>query len=496
MRREAAQLRKENHEVKKTLDQREALLNVLPVGYILLEKSKIMEANDFILKHLRYSSEEMVGRNFTDFVHPRLRSVMKDFQRRRVAGKWAPEEYETDLVCKNGEILSCDVRVKKIHRSGRSAFLVMVTPSEERKKRESALVESKKRESLVRMAREMWVRFHPREGIGSTGENAKKSKDPELPALGRREKKDRDLSRVCRALESFSRETPDQSKWSLVDLKKVARETVAFVSPVLKAHLEKQKTGINLKTYLRSLSPVEGDSEEIGEMLFHVMHNAVEAMPQGGDLYLSIEENAGHAHIYVQDRGMGIAPEMLDKVFDPFFTTKQDGRPGLGLSVAQAIARRHQGTLELSSKEKEGTMVTIRLPLAGPSTKRPRKRKKAGEVSILLIEDDPMIRDLLYKMLEHKGYRVSAVSSGGEGLQHLKRKSFDLAMVGSETPDINAQRLIGEIKKKFGLPVAWITAGEPKESKAEEKDLAPDLVIHKPIDMTGTLEALSRLLAG
>jgi len=497
LRREVAQLRKENHEVKKTLDQREALLNVLPVGYVLLDQSKIIEANDFILKQLRYSSEEMVGRNFTDFVHPRLRSVMNDFQRRRVSGKWAPEEYETDLVCKNGEILSCDVRVKKVHRSGRSAFLVMVTPSEERKKRESALVESKKRESLARMAREMWVRFHPLvEGIASTGENSKQSKEPDRPALGRMERGDRDLSRVCRALESFSRETPDLLKWSLVDLKKVARETVAFVSPMLKAHLEKQKTGINLKTYLRSVSPVEGDSEEIGEMLFHVMHNAVEAMAQGGDLYLSIEENAGHAHIYVQDRGMGIAPEMLDKVFDPFFTTKQDGRPGLGLSVARAIARRHQGTLELSSKEKEGTMVTIRLPLAGPSTKRPRKRKKAGEVSILLIEDDPMIRDLLYKMLEHKGYRVSAVSTGGEGLQHLKRKSFDLAIVGSETPDINAQRLTGEIKRKFGLRVAWITAGEPKESKAKEKDLAPDLVIRKPIDMTGTLGALSRLLAG
>lgn len=494
MRREVAHLRKENHEVKKTLNQRETLLNSLPVGYVLLEKSKIMEANEFILKQLRYSSEEVLGHPFTDFVHPRLRSVMKDLQRRRISGKWAPEEYETDLVCKNGEILSCDVRVKKAHRSGRSAFLLMVTPSEERKKRENALVESKKRESLARMAREMWARFHPQaEGTASPGQNAMQVKDPERPALGQLEEGNREISRICNALESFSRKTPDPSKRSLVDLKKVAREAVAFVSQTLKAHAEKQRSGINLKTYLRSVSPVEGDSEEIGEMLSQVMSNAVEAMPQGGDLYLSIEENAGHAHIYVQDRGMGIAPEALDKVFDPFFTTKQDGRPGLGLSVAQAIARRHQGTLEISSKEKEGTMVTIRLPLAGPSAKRPRRRKKNNEVSILLIEDDLMIRDLLYKMLEHKGYRLSAVSTGAEGFQHLRRKSFDLVIVGSETPDINAQSLIREIKKKFGLRVARISAGEGKESK--EKDAAADLVIRKPIDMTGTLEAVSQLLA-
>ena len=104
---------------------------------------------------------------------------------------------------------------------------------------------------------------------------------------------------------------------------------------------------------------------------------------------------------------MGIAPEVLEKVFDPFFTTKGDGRPGLGLCMAEAIARRHRGTLELSSKQNEGTVVTIRLPLATPSPKKPQRRRKANEVSILLIEDDLMIRDLLSKMLEHKGYRVT-----------------------------------------------------------------------------------------
>lgn len=497
LRREVTHLRKENHEVKKTLNQREALLNSFPVGYVLLEKSKIMEANEFLLNQLRYSSEEVLGRHFTDLVHPRLRNVMKDFQRRRVSGKWAPEEYETDLVSKNGEILSCDVRVKKVHRSGRTAFLLVFNPSEERKKREKALVESKKRESLARMAREMWVRFQPPgEELAALAQNSKQVRDPERPVFGQVEGANSQISRVFKSLENFSRETPDPLKRSLVDLKKVAREAVAFVSPMLKAYPENQRPGINLKTYLRSVSPVEGDAEEIEEMLSQVMSNAVEAMPQGGDLYLSIEENAGDAHIYVQDRGMGIAPELLDKVFDPFFTTKQDGSPGLGLSVAQAIARRHQGTLELSSKEKEGTMVTIRLPLAAPSPKKPRRRKRANEVSILLIEDDLMIRDLLSKMLEHKGYRLSAVSTGAEGLQHLKKKSFDMVIVGSETPGINAQSLIREIKKKFGLRVAWITAGEAKESKGKERDPAADLLIRKPIDMTSTLEKLSRLLAG
>jgi PAS domain S-box-containing protein len=465
---------------------------------MVLEKARIVEANEFILGQLGYSSEDVLAHPLTDFVHPRLKNVTRDFQRRRASGKWAPAEYETDLVAKNGEILSCDVRVTKIHRRGRTAFLLMLSPSGERKKREKDLVESKKREALSRMAHEITRRVHPYlEGISVSAGMARHGREGN--PLSRRPIEDahEQILEITKALGSFTKEAPDPSKKSLVDLKRVVREAVALVGPKLKGHPEEPESGINLKTYLRAVSPVEGDSGEIEEMLCHVMFNAVEAMPHGGDLYLSIEENAGQAHIYVQDSGVGIAPEILDKVFDPFFTTREDGRPGLGLCVAQAIARRHQGTLELSSKKNEGTVVTMRLPLAKPSKRKPRRRRKANEVSILLVEEDGMIRDLLYKMLDHKGYRVSTVSTGLDALQQIERKPFDLVMVGSGTPDMKVQNLIREIKKKkAGLSVAWITGGEGAERKSKEKGPAVDLIIRKPIDMTSTLEKLSELLAG
>ena len=135
LRDEIALLRKENREATRALQQREVLLHSLPVGFVVLEKGKIVEANDFILGQLGYSDEEIVGRAFADAVHPRLKSVTRDFQRRRASGKWAPEDYETDLVAKSGEVLSCDVSVRKVHRSGRTAYLLMLTPSEKRKKK-------------------------------------------------------------------------------------------------------------------------------------------------------------------------------------------------------------------------------------------------------------------------------------------------------------------------------------------------------------------------
>ena len=498
LRKEIALLRKEHREATRTLNRREVLLHSLPAGLIVLENARIVEANEFILGQLGYSREEVLARPLTGFVHPRLRNVTRDFQRRLASGKWAPQEYETDLVAKSGEILSCDVTVRKFHRNGRTAFLLMLIPSSERKKREKDLVESKKRECLDQMAHEITRRVDPHlERISACAGNARNGRTVDLQGFKPIQDANEQILNITKALGSFSKEAPDPLQKSLVDLRKVVQEAVAFVGPKLKGRPEGPGSGIKLKTYLRVLSPVEGDSGEIEEMLSHVMFNAVESMPRGGDLYLSIEENAGQAHIYVQDSGAGIAAESLDKVFDPFFTTKEDGRLGLGLCVAQAIARRHKGTLELSSKENEGTVVTIRLPLATPSNKKPRRRRKTNEVFILLVEEDGMIRDLLYKMLDHKGYRVSAVSTAAEALQQLERKPFDLVIAGSGTPDMKVQILIGEIKKKkTRLRIAWIKGGEGAEPKAKEKGPAVDLLIRKPIDMTGTLEKLSELLEG
>jgi len=471
LRKEIVLLRKGNQEAARELNQRETLLHGLPLGIMVLEKARIVEANEFILDRLGYSMEEIAGQPFSDFVHPRLKNVIRDFQRKRASGKWAPEEYETDLVGKNGDVLSCDVRVRKVHRRGRTAFLLMLTPSEERKKREKDLVESRKRESLCRMAQKILRCFEP---------DGKRS-----------------LASITTALGSYTREALDPSQKSLIDLRKVVKEVVACLGPEVNDSAGVKGSGINFKTYLRTVSPVEGNPGEIQEMLSQVMSNAVEAMPQGGDLYLSIEENAGQAHVYVQDSGVGIAPEIADKVFDSFFPTKEDGTPGSGLCVARAIARRHKGTLELSSKKNEGTVVSIRLPLATAAPRKGRKKRKANEVSVLLLEEDGMIRDLLYKMLDHRGYRVSTASTGHEALQQIERKVFDLAILGSGTPGMKVQNLVRALKKKnTGLKLALITEGEGPEGKSKEKDPAVDFLIQKPIDMTSTLAKLSELLAG
>ena len=154
-------------------------------------------------------------------------------------------------------------------------------------------------------------------------------------------------------------------------------------------------------------------------MLSYLVRNAIEAMPEGGHLYLSTEESAGYAHIYIQDSGVGIPARIRGRILDPFFTTKGSENPGLGLNLSRAIIQRHHGEMEISSKKNEGTMVTVRLPLAkreGQKKERSPRRKAIKNARILIIEEDPMIGELLLQTLESKGCRVTIAMSVAEGL--------------------------------------------------------------------------------
>ena len=110
---------------------------------------------------------------------------------------------------------------------------------------------------------------------------------------------------------------------------------------------------------------VKGDKEKIKQVLWNLLLNAVQAMPQGGKVLIrTFQENEGYLKIEIQDTGQGIPEEDIKKIFDPFFTTKPKGT-GLGLSLVHKIVENHEGRIFVNSKVGEGTTVTLLLPLNG-----------------------------------------------------------------------------------------------------------------------------------
>ena len=300
---------------------------------------------------------------------------------------------------------------------------------------------------------------------------------------------------IIQKLESLSRAERDPSQTVLFNLKKTVSEAVDRIGPTVTERAEKQGASINLKTYLRSKSFVEGNPGEIQEVILILISNAIEAMPEGGDIYLTTEDNGGFAHIYVQDNGSGIREHIKDRIFDPFFTTGDSGRMGLGLSLAHAIVRRHRGDIEVTSQRGQGTIILIRLPLAR-KTRRLRAgsvRNRMKNVQFLIIEDEDMIREILSQILASKALRVETAVSGLEGLKILKKRSFDFVISGFKTSDISGQELARKIKKmNRKLPIALIADHHQWDTLAD--DSIVDLIIRKPIDMSKVVEQILEVM--
>jgi len=429
-------LRKENKSLEKALRDTRKLLKDIPGSVVLIQDGKIILMNETAKDQLGYAEEEILGRNFLDFIHPDSVEYVKNLHERRISGKPVPDEYETYLITRNGEDLCCEFQVKKIRYQGRTAFLFDITGLDQRKKKEMRLLHSRKMEALTRMATGLNRGFN--RFLSMLDEHG-------LHAQGIESVADKDLIRGLRKIEAarergnfiakqLSCLTMTQNKRSdivLLDLKKTVQNVVAVTRPKWKEDMEDRGVRINVKTYLRALSPVEACPHEIQDALVSIMLNAIDALPGGGEIYLTTEENGGLAHVYVQDNGVGIKDDIKDKIFDPFFTTKGNSRMGLGLSLAYAIVNRHKGEIEVMSQEGRGATFIIKLPLAPetPSSKAKGAKKKIRDSNILIIADEGIVKDLLSQLLVSKGGRVTNVSTGMECLKLFRKHKFDLIIV-------------------------------------------------------------------
>jgi len=123
-----------------------------------------------------------------------------------------------------------------------------------------------------------------------------------------------------------------------------------------------------------NLPEIEVDIDQLQQVFFNMFINAGQAMPEGGQLTIltQVLEQEGMLEIVVQDSGSGIEAADLDRIFDPFFSTKAQQGTGLGLSVSYGIIRNHGGTVDVHSREGEGTRFSIRLPLESEKMSTPR----------------------------------------------------------------------------------------------------------------------------
>ena len=496
-----AGLRKKLKRQQKELRNTWKLIMDIPGGLMLIQQQKIIFANETVCRELGYTLEEMMEKDLSDLVHPNPVPFAVSRQQKNIVDTSVSGQHETYMITKTGHTLCAEVRVNKIRHNGRRAFLINIINLDERKEEEKRLRQSVKTEALVRMAsgfkRELeecntfLEQDNPEiQGLGS-------HKDKSLTSFKRIEALREKEALLSRHLHCLTKTEYDPSDIGLLDLKKTLKTAIAISHPEMTAASERSADHITFKTFLRTLSPVYGCQRELQDVFINLILNAMEALPDGGEIYLTTEEHSGFAHVYFQDNGVGIPEEIIDNIFDPFFTTKDGTRRGLGLSLAHAIIARHQGEISVASHKGKGSAFLVKLPLArhAPSITGSAAKKGIKDSHILIIGNEGVVTDILCTLLVSKGGNIATTSSYREALKLLKEDRFDLVIADQDAPDAMNAKTISAIKElRPDLPVAIInTLGKPG-SLNRSKKMGADLAVGRPLDMDRLLVLVSRLL--
>ncbi|MCG6537742.1 MAG: PAS domain S-box protein, partial [Syntrophales bacterium LBB04] len=276
---------KKEKDLQKLLRIRNSFINLVPVAILAMEDGKIVEINKMVERELGYSSEEMVGRAFIDFVDPDSREEVEVIHGKEITHESAPNQYETDLMAKDGSISRFDVRIQKVRHGGRTLLLTRLEGIQERNKKEKERIQAGKADALMTMAAGVVASLRsPLAVVVGSARSLKRQiasgGSPAGEGIEKIEDAASQLTRLGQVLDQCSSADQDKSKVIPCDLREVVKGVIAATEPQI-------ETGVQFKTYLRPVSLVEADPKEIQEMLVHLIRNGIEAMPEGGDLYLS-----------------------------------------------------------------------------------------------------------------------------------------------------------------------------------------------------------------
>jgi two-component system cell cycle sensor histidine kinase/response regulator CckA len=211
---------------------------------------------------------------------------------------------------------------------------------------------------------------------------------------------------------------------------------------------------------------------------------------------------ADYSALSVTDTGVGIAPSILGKVFEPFFTTKEIGKgTGLGLSTVYGIVKQSGGFIFADSKVGEGTRFVIYLPVhrEDVAASRSRKVEKAkkdelwGSGTVLLVEDEPMVRAVAERALTRHGYRVITADNGEEALEQLsKGEHIDLLISDVVMPGMDGPTVVREARKSRPDLKILFMSGYAEEQLRNSIDIENVNFLPKPFSVAELAEAARR----
>jgi CheY-like chemotaxis protein len=262
---------------------------------------------------------------------------------------------------------------------------------------------------------------------------------------------------------------------------------------------------------------VKADRGQLEQVVINLSLNARDAMGPGGRLVIETQNvtvdarngpeggvpSGNYVMLSLSDTGHGMDPATLERIFEPFFTTKPTGQgTGLGLSVVHGIVHQSDGFIRTETVPGQGTTFRVYLPVASPLTQQPRRTTGPAIIpgrgeTVLVVEDEPMVRSHVVRMLHRVGYASVEAADGREALDVLSAGAtpVDLVLTDIVMPRMNGWDLATEVTARWPhLPVLFMS-GYADDEMTRRDLLRPEApFIQKPFDSGGLAAKLRVML--
>jgi len=308
-----------------------------------------------------------------------------------------------------------------------------------------------------------------------------------------------EAAQMVARLHYFCRPRHDDDHFMPTDLKKVVEEAVQLAKPRWQNTALAQGAEIRPCIQLERVEPLPCNASEMREALFHLILNAVDAMPRGGTLSVALRNAEGGAEISVSDTGIGMTEEVRARCLDPFYSNKGETGAGLGLAMVHGIVRRHGGEIEVTSRPGEGAMFRILLPRNNGTAQAARPRHAlvmSRRLRILLAEDDDRLRQLIALQMESMGHIVETAADGNQALAKFHEAPFDLILTDLSMPQLNGIALVEAARQIIAeIPVIMLTGFGAMLLPEGERPPGVDILLSKPVTRENLAAAIAQVAA-